>query len=293
MVNYVAKDINKTITYRMFFEVISKIEPSLKANVSTISLRVLHERMGHLNINTIQEMIKKNVIKGIELSKTDVFFCEACQFGKAHRLKFSKHEEYHQRKPGEYIHSDVCGPFPESRAGLKYFITFIDDASNYRQVYFLKHKSDTIERFREFNNQLENKFGKSIKVLKVDDGREYCNDNMYRYMKVKGIQMDNTAPYTPEQNGKAERERENRTIVESVRTMLHAKNLPDSFWVEAVSTSIYILNSTISNKNTNVTSYEIWTGEKPDISHLRIFGSSAYVHIDKQFRKKLSRKVRK
>lgn len=279
--------------YRMFFVVTSKSEASLETNISTVSLRVLHERMGHINVKTIQEMIKKNTIKDIELSNTDDFFCEACQFGKAHRFKFPKRAEDHRRNPEDYIHSqsDVCGPFPESTARLKYFVTFVDDASNYRQIYFLKHKSDVVERFREFNNQIANKFGRNIKVLKVDNGKEYCNDNMYSYLRSKGICMENTAPYTPEQNGKAERE--NRTIIESARTMLHAKNLPQKLWVEAVSTTLYILNRTISNKNILVTPYEIWTGEKPNISHLKVFESIAYVHINKQFRKKLDTKSKK
>lgn len=73
---------------------------------------------------------------------------------------------------------------------------------------------------------------------------------MVNYSKSRGIRMETTAPYTPEQNGKAERE--NRTIVKSARTMIHAKSLPKFLWAEAMNTAVYILNRTLSSKNTLV-----------------------------------------
>lgn len=54
--------------------------------------------------------------------------------------------------------------------------------------------------------------------------------------------MENTASYTPQQNGRAERE--NRTIFECARTILRAKELPKNLWAEAVSTAVYVLNRT-------------------------------------------------
>jgi len=81
--------------------------------------------------------------------------------------------------------------------------------------------------------------------------------------------------------------------VESARTMLHAKKLPLFLWAEAVNTAIYILNRTSSRINSGTTPYEMWMGKKPTLSHVRIFGSEAYVYIDKQFRKKFDPKAKK
>ena len=81
------------------------------------------------------------------------FFCDACQFGKAHRLPFKAAEKEECTKPGEFIHSDVCGPMSEtSPGGARYFVTFIDDASGFRYVYFLKHKSDVQGASQNFPN---------------------------------------------------------------------------------------------------------------------------------------------
>lgn len=153
-----------------------------------------------------------------------------------------------------------------------------------RHVYFLRHKSDVFEKFKIFERLIANKFGRPMKILRTDNGREFRNTRMDEYLEAHGIKKENTAPYIPEQNGKAERE--NRTIVESARPMIHAKSLSLSLWAEAVNTAVYVLNRTVSSGRTS-TPYEKFIGKKLTMSHLRIFGSEAFVNTPKQFTKKL------
>lgn len=167
----------------------------------------------------------------------------------------------------------------------------MDEASGYRHVFFLRHKSNIYTKFKEFDRMVENKFGRKIQVVHADNGREYCNGDMYRYFKSRGIRMENTAPYTPKQNGRAERE--NRTIMESARTMIGHKSLPKALWAEAVNTAVYVLNRTPQGKNPMQTPFEIWHGKKPDISHIRVFGSIAYMYIPQQMRRKLDAKTKR
>ncbi|CAL1681040.1 unnamed protein product [Lasius platythorax] len=245
--------------FRMFFKT-SEVNCAVnEVNLSTASLRVWHERLGHVNNNTVRDMVNKGVVKGMKLRNAQDFFCQACQMGKLHRSSFDSTEEKKKRLPGDFIHSDVCGPMSvESIRGAKFFLTFIDDASGYRQVYFLRHKSDAVEYFKQYECLVHNQFGRKMKVLRTDNGTEYCNRDMKRLLANKGIRHETTAPGTPEQNGKAERE--NRTIVESARTMLEAKSLPKVLWAEAVNTAVYILNRTSSTSNTLATPYEVWHG---------------------------------
>lgn len=107
--------------------------------------------------------------------------------------------------------------------GSRYFVTFKDDASG-----------------KEFERLVANKFGRSMKALRSDNGREYCNHEMKQYLTTRGIEFINMAPYTPQQNGKVERD--NRTIVESARIMIQARNLPLTLWAEAVYTAVYVLS---------------------------------------------------
>jgi hypothetical protein len=207
-------------------------------------------------------------------------------------LPFKKAETKRKIKPGEVIHTDICGPMSvESLGGSKYFVTFKDEASGFRHVYFIKHKSDMCARFKEYKRLVANKFGQSMKILRSDNEREYCNQEMKHYLATRGIVLETTSPYTPQQNGKSERD--NRTIVESARTMIQAKKLPLLLWAEAVNTAVYVLNRTLSSINNKKTPYEMWMSKAPATSHLRIFGSDAYEHIDKQFRKKFEPKATK
>lgn len=114
---------------------------------------------------------------------------------------------------------------------------------------------------------------------------------MLSYLVKHGIQLETTAPFTPEQNGRSERD--NRTLVESARSMLHAKKLPTRLWAEAMNTAAYILNRTPTSCTKGTTPYEIWTGKKPDLAHTRIFGSEVYAHIPKEQRSKWDKKARK
>lgn len=136
-----------------------------------------------------------------------------------------------------------------------------------------------MEKFKDFEKMTENKFGYRIKVLRADNGREYSNLTMNSYLKLRGIRFENTATYTPKQSGKAECE--NRTIVESARTMIHAKNLSLRLWAEAINTATYLLNRTLVPKEKIVTPYEAWWGSKPNLSHVKTFGTVAYAHVEK------------
>ena len=107
------------------------------------------------------------------------------------------------------------------------------------------------------------------------------------WLQQKGIRHETSAPHTPEQNGVAERD--NRTVVEAARSMLHQKNLPLELWAEAISCAVYTLNRVLSS-TASITPFEAWHRAKPDVSNLQVFGSIAFVHIPKIERQKLDNK---
>ena len=73
--------------------------------------------------------------------------------------------------------------------------------------------------------------------------------------------------------------------------MLNEKGLPDFYWAEAVATAVYIINRTPTAAIHDMTPEERYTGRKPDISHLKIFGCIAFVHVPNEFRSKLDPKA--
>lgn len=282
--------------YRMFF-VVPRVtgESATEVNLSesVAYLKLWHERFGrHAGSNTIKRMVASKLVSGIKISRSDEFFCEPCQYGKAHRLPFHKSVEYKKCHVGERFHSDVCGPMSvESLGGARYFVVFIDDASGYKHVYFVRSKDQVAEKYQEFATLVKNKFDRAMKILRSDNGLEYVNATVKDYLAAEGIEMTNSAPYTPEQNGKSERA--NRTIVEAARRMLKATNLPIFLWAETVNTAVYLQNRIVSRSHPEKTPFEFWNDERPRVQHLRVFGCSAFVHVLKQFRRKFDEKSKK
>lgn len=253
-----------------------------------------HQRLGHLSEQPLREMAHKELVKGLQIQKSDeLSFCEGCVEGKMNRKPFKPVGEIHSRRKLQCIHSDVCGPMStESIGGQKYFVTFIDDYSRCCSVYFMRHKSEVLEKFREFEAATASGGGERIGTLRTDNGGEYTSKEFETYLKSKGIHHQLTVPHTPEQNGVAERM--NRTLMESARSMIAHAGLPNCYWAEAVSTAAYLRNRIITTAfDKKMTPFERWYGRKPDLSHLRVFGCMGYAHIPDVQRQKLDKKAEK
>ncbi|UYV67002.1 hypothetical protein LAZ67_4003628, partial [Cordylochernes scorpioides] len=273
--------------YRIFI----KAKQSSQTHVAQLSLDIWHQRMGHVNPIKLTQMFENNVFgEDIKIrEKPDSLLCEACIYGKQNRKVFHASTSPNSTYPGELIYSDVCGPMSKrSPGGSLYFVSFKDDFSRFRVAYFIRHKSDVLEKFKEFVKRVRTETGNKIKRFRTDNGTEFLNKNFSDYLKSLGIVHELTAPYTPEQNGISERD--NRTIVESARCLLHGRKMPLELWAEAVNTAVYLLNRCTTKVLGNSTPYEIWYKRKPSILHLKTFGCNAYVHVPKDNRKKLDKK---
>ncbi|KAL0353203.1 UNVERIFIED_CONTAM: Tricyclene synthase 0e23, chloroplastic [Sesamum angustifolium] len=182
----------------------------------------------------------------------------------------------------DYVHADVWGPSNIStHGGNKYFLSIIDNFSRKVFVFLMKHKSDVFENFRKWKILVENQTGKKLKVLRTDNGLEFCNQSFSNLCDECGIKRHKTNPYTPQQNGVAERM--NRTLLEKVRCMLISSGLPKSFWGETLVTAAFLINRSPSVPLNGQIPESVWTGNAVDISSLRVFGCSAFVHqsVDK------------
>lgn len=249
-----------------------------------------HQRMGHLNFTNLNKI--PNCTEGVKLSKgAENTICVTCLEGKQTRKPFPT-EGSRATRLLELIHSDVCGPMKNiSIGGARYFVTFIDDFSRRVHVYFIKNKNEVFEKFLEFKNRVENELSTKIKILRSDNGTEYKNNIFEAFLKKSGILHQTSTPYTPEQNGLSERM--NRTLIERAKCMILNANLHVAFWAEAVATAAYIVNRSPTCALSDVTPYEVWTGKKPNLSHMKIFGCPAMVLIPKEKRTKLDVKSRK
>ncbi|KAJ9558789.1 hypothetical protein OSB04_013403 [Centaurea solstitialis] len=216
-----------------------------------------HCRLGHINKKRVELLLKEGFLGNFDYKPFDN--CESCLSGKMTKQPFNSENE-RATDLLEIIHTDVCGPFSHvARGGYRYFITFTDDFSRYGYVYLMRHKSEAFEKFKEYQNEVQNLLDKRIKFLRSDRGGEYLSDEFDNHLMECGIVSQLTPPYTPQMIGVSERR--NRTLLD----MGHA-----------LETAAHILNRA-PTKSVEKTPYELWKGKKPNISFLKIWGCEVYV----------------
>ena len=139
------------------------------------------------------------MVNGFSLIEQTNKLCESCIIGKQHRESFPIGKSYKGRAPLEIVDSDLCGYMQTPSIGNKlYFITFIDDYSMKIWVYFLKHKSESFEVFKQFKFMVEKKSGHYIKILRIDKGGEFLSNVFLSFFKTNGIRKKRTTSYTPQ-----------------------------------------------------------------------------------------------
>ncbi|KAL0315191.1 UNVERIFIED_CONTAM: hypothetical protein Scaly_2879500 [Sesamum calycinum] len=168
-------------------------------------------RFNHVRYSKLDTMMKKSRLKG--LSKLKVrrdTVCADCQYGKSHQLPYEESNS-RAKEPLELIHYDAFGPIKQASIG----------GMKVQEI-------------------LEGEIGKGVRCLRTDNIGEYTLDEFSDFTREAKIHQQFTCPNTPQQNGVFERK--NRHLAEICRSMIHAKNVPKQFWVEAMKTTTFVIN---------------------------------------------------
>lgn len=245
----------------------------------------LHRIFGHRDPDAIRSMCAKGLVDGVKIVDCGIKQqCDVCLKAKQARQPFPKSISQ-SAKVLDLIHTDVCGPMQTvSPGGKRYVLTFIDDFSRYTVIYLLREKSEVEAKLKEYVAMVSNKFSMKPKIFRSDRGGEYTGQRVTSFLKSQGIQIQYTAPYTPQQNGVAERK--NRTLIEMARCMIEDAELPYVFWAEAVCTANYLLNR-LPTRPIETTPFEGWNEKKPNMKHCVKFGTKCFVHVPAEKRRKL------
>ncbi|KAL1215287.1 Retrovirus-related Pol polyprotein from transposon RE1 [Cardamine amara subsp. amara] len=257
-------------------------KPSNSTNschVASSSSDLWHARLGHPHSRALN-LIMPNV--AFDNSK-----CESCILGKHCRSVFQNSLSIYENC-FDLVHSDVWTSPCLSRDNLKYFVTFIDEKSKYTWVTLLLSKDRVFEAFVNFQTYVTNHFNAKIKVLRSDNGGEYTSNTFKARLANHGILHQTSCPYTPQQNGVAERK--NRHLMEVARSMMFHKNMPRRFWGDAVMTACYLINRTLTKVLNDISPYEVLNKTKPHMDHLRVFGCVCFVLVPGDQRNKLDAK---
>ncbi|KAJ9509938.1 hypothetical protein QJQ45_011461 [Haematococcus lacustris] len=250
----------------------------------------LHHRLGHPGYRQLARLTREGMVTGTsvkaahcEAAADNGNLCEPCVLAKQHRLVAVQHQGLGGavKHPLELVHSDVCDISGHADAavpapsGMRYFVTVLNEYNSLVAVMLIKHKSDAPAAITDMLTQLQRQTGRRVVALRSDRGGEYMGAEMQQWLRAQGITHQQTAPYSPEMNGSAERI--NRTLMACARAIVFASGAPKHLCGEAIRAAAHLHNiSPVAEKP--CTPFEAAFGSKPDIAHLRVWGCPAYVH---------------
>nr|GFA59119.1 hypothetical protein [Tanacetum cinerariifolium] len=178
------------------------------------------KRLGHLNIKTMNRLVRHNLVRGLPSKCFDNnHTCIACLKGKQHKASCKTKLVNSLTKPLHTLHMDLFGPTSDETSGI----------------------------LRNFITEIETLKDLKVKIIRCDNRGEFRNKEMNDFCSRKGIKREFRNPRTPQQNRVAERR--NKTLIEAARTMLVDAKLPVTFWAETVNTACYVQNRVLVNKS--------------------------------------------
>ena len=248
---------------------------------------IWHSRLGHVGRTTLKATAKATTGLEISANTSPENVCETCALAKSHR--HVNHQQIPRAKnPFDLVHVDVLGHItPMNPSGKRWILQLVDSTTRVRWAYAMKAKAEASQKLVEYVNFLE-QHGHKVKCFRFDCGREFFKG--IDDLKRKGISIEPTAPYTPEQNGVAERA--NGTLTTRIRSMMIAGKIPEMLWEDTMQAATHLLNNTsnatLAHKTPKGVFDQLTKGldeyQPPDISHLRAYGCRVYVHIPSERR---------
>lgn len=122
---------------------------------------------GHISKDHLERLLKEDLAEGISIDpKTELQdICDHCIAGKQHQDPFPNLSEHRSTVLLGCIHSDLHGPLPKTPYGFRYWLTLVDDMSQFKCVYLLKRKSEAFSRFKEYVAEAERELGTKVRQL--------------------------------------------------------------------------------------------------------------------------------
>nr|GEY84082.1 hypothetical protein [Tanacetum cinerariifolium] len=221
-----------------------------------------HQRLSHLNFDTINDLAKNDLVSSLPKFKyAKEHICPSCEQGKSKRASHPPKPVLNSKQRLHHLHMDLCGPMRVASINevIKNFL---------KKIYVCRQAH--------------------VIIVRTDNETESKNHALKEYFDSVGITHETSPTITPQQNGVVERR--NHTLVEAAITMLIFSHAPLFLWAKAIATACYTQTRSIIHRRFNKTPYELIQGRKPDISYLYVFGALCYPKNDRKYIGKLGAK---
>ncbi|XP_015164024.1 uncharacterized protein [Solanum tuberosum] len=256
----------------------SKLDSALQES----TLELWHKRLGHVSSVGLSKMFAMTKQSLCNISK-----CLVCPYAKQTRSVFPS-SCIKSTACFDLVHIDLWGPYNTPTVdGNRYFLTIVDDFSRMTWLFLLQFKSDVCVSLKVFLQYVKTQFGKSVKVLRPDNGTEFVNSVCAQLFKDLGIIHQRSCPYTPQQNGVAEMK--HRHLLEVTRALRFQAKIPLKYWGHCVLAAAYVINRLPSSVLQFQTPYEKLYGSPPVLTHLRTIGCLCFAKVLNEHDKLLPR----
>jgi hypothetical protein len=258
-----------------------------------ISLDLAHRRLGHISKERVK-ILAGGGATGLQLKPEKATehkeFCDSCMAGQAHAMHFPNRPNgtlVRAERPYEMVHMDLLeAPAPALRHGYLWLFVIVDHATRWTWSEGLTHKNviEPYHRWRAWiRNQHESQIGSiNLKCVCLDNGGEFFRAELQEEWESEGIDVRASVAFAHNQNGRIERAL--RDIVTHAISILHAAKLPLFLWYEISRTVTYLRNVWPRRVLNWKTPYELIHKRPPDLAHLRVLGSKAWILIPKPSR---------
>ena len=230
-----------------------------------------HDSVMHLEQATSDVVISD--LSTAQIPKTNE--CETCALTKSH-VKVSRNSDKSESsdKPFHRVTFDLM-QFSTALNGDQWCSHLACSSTNFNLTYTHRHKSDARAILRQAFALIRRRFNGDVVFLRVD-GETSLDLDFLDDLKEVGITYEASAPYTPAQNGHAERM--GGVLAMKARALRIEASLPGYLWNEAIRTAGYIANRTPMRKHDWKTPFEAVTHMEPQLFHLKAYGCKAYAH---------------
>nr|GFA01733.1 putative ribonuclease H-like domain-containing protein [Tanacetum cinerariifolium] len=234
----------------------------LMAHASSTKSWLWHQRLSHLNFDTINDLARNDLVLGLpKLKHHKEHLCPSCEQGKSKRASHPPKPVPNSRQRSHLLHMDLCGPMRiASINGNRYVLVIVDDNSRYTWVHFLRSKDEAPEVIKTFLKRITVLLRSPVIIIRTDKGTKFKNQALKDYFDSVSISYQMSSVRTPQQNRVVKRR--NRTLVEAARTMLIFSRAPLFLWAEAIATAmeaIRIFLAYVTHKSFSVFQMDVKT----------------------------------
>ena len=249
-------------------------ETEKKVRKQYMDINEAHQKFGHATESVVRETLK--ALEIIPTGKMSV--CDGCARAKATQKRTNKTTKVTADKPGERLFMDTSGPYSETVMGSRYWFKFVDDKTRKSWDFYGARKNAITKFLKDILDKLKAS-GKPVKYLRCDNAGEHMSELRKICKGEYGIQLEYTAPHTPQHNGVVERmfSRDAKRALAMMISAAWTKEMQAKLWAEATKTAA-LLGNVLPNTRSAVPPDEQFYGEKSNIyPHLIQFGRVGYV----------------